>query len=282
MIKVVINSFFILFLLLTGCSKDQLNRQGSLESAEVLDLKYGDHPSQTLDIYLPPNRSGQVKTIILIHGGFWLAGDKSDMTVIAKQFRDKGYATATINYRLTHTPENNIHPAQVNDLGKAIDFIRNKSAEWEIAANELALVGTSAGGHIALLYAYAHDANSRVKTVISLAGPTDLAGIENASPQQEQIVQWFIGSDIKTSPSLYQQASPLFHVKTGSKPTLLLHGKLDELVPYDQSVKLKTKLDEFGVKNKLVTYENLGHSGDLASVPGLLSECENWLAEVFD
>lgn len=282
MIKLTIHTLFVLFLILTGCKKDQLNEQGGLTSAEVLDLKYGDHPSQTLDIYLPQNRNSQIKTIILVHGGFWLAGDKSEMTAIAKQFRDKGYASAAINYRLTRTSENNIHPAQVNDLGKAIEFIRSKSAEWDIAADDLALVGTSAGGHIALLYAYAHDANNRVKTVIALAGPTDLVSIENASPQQEQILRWFLGSDIKSSPFIYQQASPLFHVNAGSKPTLLLHGKLDELVPYDQSVKLKIKLDEFGVKNRLVTYENLGHAGSLAVVPDLFSECETWLAEIFE
>lgn len=118
-----------------------------------------------------------------------------------------------------------------------------------------------------------------MKTVISLAGPTDLVNIQNASSQQAQVLQWFLGSDAADSPAVYQQASPVSHVKAGSKPTLLLHGKLDAVVPYEQSLKLKSKLDEFAVKNKLVTYENLGHTGDLNAVPNLFVECESWLAE---
>lgn len=152
MIKLTIHSIFVLFLLLAGCKKDSVNNEDNLKSAELTDLKYGDHLSQTVDVYLPPNRTSQTKTIIFIHGGFWLADDKSEMTGLAKQFRDKGYASATINYRLSHTAENNIHPAQVNDLDKSIEFIRGKSVEWNISTDHLGLIGTSAGGHIALLY----------------------------------------------------------------------------------------------------------------------------------
>ena len=279
MIKLAIPGIFVLFLLLSGCKKDSINNEDDLKSAELTDLKYGDHLSQTLDVYLPQNRTSQTRVIILIHGGFWLAGDKSEMTGLAKQFRDEGYASAAINYRLSHTAENNIHPAQVNDLDKAIEFVRNKSVEWNISTDHLALIGTSAGGHIALLYTYAYDTRNRVRTVISLAGPTDLVNIQNAGSEQAQVLKWFLGTDAEASPGVYLQASPVSHVKTGSKPTLLLHGKLDALVPYDQSLILKSKLDEFAVKNKLVTYENLGHAGDLNAVPNLFAECESWLAE---
>ena len=201
------------------------------------------------------------------------------MSALAKNFRDKGYATATINYRLSHTSENFIHPAQVSDLGKAIDFIDSKSKEWNISSESMALVGASAGGQIALLYTYAYDTGNRVKTVISLAGPTNLVNMENASPQQAQVLHWFLGTDPQSTPAVYQQASPISHVRQGSKPTLLLHGKLDLIVPYQQALDLKAKLDQFGIKNKLVTYDNMGHEADLNLVPGLLAECENWLAD---
>lgn len=274
-----ISSFLLVFLLITGCKKESPLLLSNLESKDLVDLKYGSHLSQSVDVYLPANRSAQTKTVIFIHGGFWIGGDKSEMTAFAKKFRDKGYATATINYRLSHTAENFVHPAQVSDLGKAIDFIDSKVKEWKISSESIALVGASAGGHIALLYTYAYNTGDRVKTVISLAGPTNLVNMENASPQQAQVLHWFLGTDPQTSPAVYQQASPVSHVNAGSKPTLLVHGKLDLIVPYQQALDLKTRLDQFKIKNKLVTYDNLGHEIDLNLVPGLSAECEAWLVE---
>jgi acetyl esterase/lipase len=279
MARLTISSFLLVFILIAGCKKETPVLTSNLKSTDLVDLKYGSHISQSLDVYLPANRTAQTKTVIFIHGGFWVGGDKAEMSVLAKNFRDKGYATAAINYRLSHTSENFIHPAQVSDLAKAIEFIDSKAKEWNMSSGSLALVGASAGGHIALLYTYAYDPGNRVSTVISLAGPTNLLNMENASLQQAQVLHWFLGTDPQTSPAVYQQASPVSHVKSGSKPTLLLHGKLDLIVPYQQAIDLKTKLDQFGVKNKRVTYDNMGHQADLNLVPGFLAECENWLSE---
>lgn len=279
MARLTFSSFLVVFILVAGCKKETPVLTNTLRSADLVDLKYGSHTNQSVDVYLPANRTAQTKTVIFIHGGFWIGGNKSEMSAIAKNFRDKGYATATINYRLSHTAENFTHPAQVSDLAKAIEFIDSKASEWNISSGSLALVGVSAGGHIALLYTYAYDGGNRVSTVISLAGPTNLLNMENASPQQAQVLHWFLGTDPQSSPAVYQQASPVSHVKTGSKPTLLLHGKLDLIVPYQQALDLKTKLDQFGVKNKLVTYDNLGHEADLNLIPGLIDVCESWLAE---
>jgi len=271
---------FFLLILFTGCGKDPITPTGSLAKEDLANVRYGSHVSQTLDVYLPENRSNQTKTIVFVHGGFWIGGDKSELAGIAKQFRDKGYAAISINYRLANTAENNIHPAQVNDLGEAITFIQERADEWDISGDELALAGASAGGHIALLYTYAYDSGNDVKTVISLAGPTNLANMQNASPQQAQVVRWFLGADANTPASVYQQASPLSHVSAVTKPSLLLHGKQDLIVPYQQSLELKAKLDQFGVKNELVTYDNLGHEADLNAVPGLVKEIDDWLKDL--
>ena len=280
MIKITVKYLIFVCLLLAGCKKDPVDVTMTGRS-DLSDLKYGSHSAQTVDVYLPENRNSQTKAIIFIHGGFWFGGDKAEMSSMARQFRDKGYATASVNYRLSRTTENNIHPAQVSDLGDAIEFIQSKAAEWKISADELALVGASAGGHIALLYTYAYNTGGEVKTVVSLAGPTNLINMQNASNQQKLVVSWFLGDIAENIPTVYQQASPVSHVSSTSKPTLLLHGKLDIIVPYEQSLELKTRLDQFGVKNKLVTYENVGHDAGFNEVPGLVTECENWLAENF-
>lgn len=276
--NVVIKCFVVICLLLVQCKKDSVDIVVS-ERSDLSDLQYGNHPAQTVDVYLPENRNSQTKAIIFIHGGFWFGGDKAEMSAMARQFRDKGYATASVNYRLSGTPENNIHPAQVSDLGEVIKFIQGKSADWNISVKDVALVGASAGGHLALLYTYAYNTGGDVKTVVSLAGPTNLVNMPNASIQQKLVVRWFLGDVAENIPSVYQQASPISHVTSISRPTLLLHGKLDVIVPYEQSLELKTRLDQFEVKNKLVTYQNLGHDAGFNEVPGLVAECENWLSE---
>jgi acetyl esterase/lipase len=277
MAKATIPVLFFLLIFFTGCKKDPVNTVENLAKEDRTDLRYGSHVSQTLDVYLPADRGVHTKTIVFVHGGFWIGGDKEELADIAKQFRDRGYAAISINYRLANTAENHIHPAQVNDLGDAITFIQGKADEWDISGDKLALAGASAGGHIALLYSYAYDTGNDVETVISLAGPTNLANMQNASPQQAQVVRWFLGADASTSAAVYQQASPVNHVAATSKPTLLLHGRQDVIVPYQQSVELKAKLDQFGIKNELVTYENLGHESDLNAVPGLIETIEEWL-----
>lgn len=276
--KRIIFSGLLVFFIFIGCKKNSIDNPDNLKAKDLTGIKYGDHVSQSLDVYLPANRDEQTKMIIFIHGGFWIGGDKAELTDLAKTYRDKGYVSASVNYRLSHTAENNIHPAQVNDLDKAIQFIESQADDWETSTSNVALVGASAGGHIALLYTYAYDTGNKVKTVISLAGPTNLTDMQSASPQQAQVVQWFLGASAQTSPAIYQQASPISHVNATSKPTLLFHGKLDVIVPYQQSVSLKTKLDQFNVKNKLVTYDNLGHEADLNAIPGFVSELDSWLS----
>ncbi|NEU06976.1 alpha/beta hydrolase [Flavihumibacter sp. R14] len=269
---------FFLLILFTGCKKDPVRTAVNLGKEDLTNVRYGLHASQTLDVYLPADRNTATKTIIFVHGGFWIGGDKGDLAGIAREFRDRGYVAVSMNYRLANTAENNVHPAQVTDLGTAINLIEDKADEWKISADKVALAGVSAGGHIALLYTYAYDTGNHVKTVISFAGPANLANMQNASPQQAQVVRWFLGAGAPAS--VYQQASPLSHVDAATKPTLLLHGKLDAIVPYQQSLELKARLDQFGVKSKLVTYENSGHEADLNAVPGLIAEIDSWLREV--
>ncbi|MBC7745231.1 MAG: alpha/beta hydrolase [Flavobacterium sp.] len=277
---------YLIFLMLiipcltfSGCQKEETKNISSLEAQDLTNLNYGTHPSQTVDIYLPKNRNSETKTIILVHGGSWLAGDKGELRDLALTFRNKGYATASVNYRLSHTAENHVFPAALDDLDNAIKFVSNKSQEWNVSDNLYSLMGLSAGGHLALLYTYTRNTDNKIKTVISIAGPTDLLSLYNTSSQHAQVVKWFVGQTPQENTAIYKEVSPISFVKNSSKPTLLFHGKQDLVVPYQQSLSLKVKLDEFDVKNKLVTYTNLGHEADVKVVPGFVSECEAWLAE---
>jgi dipeptidyl aminopeptidase/acylaminoacyl peptidase len=276
-LKSILSGLLFIFIISAGCKKVPDQQEAAPSSQDLLNVSYGTHVRNSLDVYLPEQRDAKTSVILLVHGGSWLGGDKSAFTDLAKSWRDKGYAAVTMNYRLTNTPENNIHPAQVNDIAKAIGYISSKAAEWKISSDKFGLMGVSAGGHLALLYTYKYDSSNKVKTVISMAGPTDFTPTSNLSATQIQIVQFLIGTPYLSNPSAYAEASPISHVKANSKPTLLFHGKLDVVVPFQQSVDLKNRLVQFSTVHKLVTYEDTGHEVINANyMASFLAECENW------
>ena len=276
-LKSIVSGLLVLFIVGTGCKKSSDPPEVSLKSQDVLNVSYGTHVRNSLDIYLPERRDTKTPVILLVHGGSWFEGDKSAFTDLAKYWRDRGYAAATMNYRYTNTPENNIHPAQVNDIAKAIEFIGSKSGGWKISSGKFALMGASAGGHLSLLYTYKFDTGNKIKAVISMAGPTDFTATANVSPLQAQVVQLLIGTPYLTNPSAYAEASPISHVKATSKPTLLFHGKKDLIVPYQQATDLKNRLAQFGTVHKLITYEDTGHEVvNVNYMASFLAECDNW------
>ena len=276
-LKSVLSVIALLLVLNVGCKKDSLQSEIPLKSEDYQNISYGTNLRNTIDVYLPEIRDNNTPVILLVHGGSWFEGDKSAFTDLAKYWRDKGYAAATMNYRLTRTAENNIHPAQVNDIAKAIEFIGSRSRNWHISEDKFALQGASAGAHLSLLYTYKYNSNNKVKAVISMAGPTDHKNIHLVGPLQAQVVQTLIGSTIQTDPLAYAQASPITNVNASSKPTLMFHGKRDLVVPFQQSVDLSNRLKEFSSINKLVLYEDTGHEViNLNNTVSFLMDCEAW------
>ena len=277
-LKSILSGIVILLILTSGCNKgvnDPVTEP--LKAADHVNVSYGTNTQNTLDIYLPEARDKNTPVIIFVHGGSWFEGDKGSFTDLAKYWRDKGYAAATMNYRLTNTAENNIHPAQVNDIGMAIDFIASKAVDWQVSSDKYALQGASAGAHLSLLYTYKYNTNNKVKAVVSMAGPTDLTGTQMANPMQVQVINWLIGTTIQANPAAYAEASPIIHVSAKSRPTLMFHGKLDILVPYQQSEDLKNRLDQFGIDKKLVLYADTGHEVlNLTNTGSFLADCDNW------
>jgi dipeptidyl aminopeptidase/acylaminoacyl peptidase len=188
-----------------------------------------------------------------------------------------GYAVVNLNYRLVTSSGTVKLADQINDIREAVNFAYSKSVDWEVS-NKIGLVGASAGAHLALLYTYAYNADDKVKTVVSLAGPVNFNDARNVSPQLASVVEGLVGAKLSSNPQAFAALSPIAKVTPSSKPTLIFHGRKDTTVPIQQSIDLKAKLDEANVKNKLVIYENAGHevvsTDNMASFMGDLS---SWL-----
>jgi acetyl esterase/lipase len=253
-----------LMLLFTACKK---NTDAVVDANAALELKnvsYAANAAQIMDVYLPANRTATAtNTIIFIHGGSWSAGDKADFdsAILYLKTQLTSYAIFNINYRLANGTSI-LYTQQMQDIDLAINFIVSKSAEYRINPNKIALVGASAGSHLALSKAYRGNTDGKIKAVVDLFGPNDLTWMYNNHPIPT-ITQPILVNLLATTPTLgaatYTQASPINGVSSSAPPTIIFHGTADLVVPISESDRLKAKLVASAVLNQYITYAGEGH-----------------------
>ena len=252
---------FSCIVFLISCKKKDIIPEQQNPPQTIRNVSYGTDPQQKMDVYLPAGRSvDSTKVMVLIHGGGWNTGDKSDFDIFvdSMKIRDASYAVCNINYRLALPP--NLFPAQELDVKAAIEFIVNKSAEYNIS-NKIVLIGASAGAHLALLQAYKYPSPVKVKAVVDFFGPTELISLYNNPPNPlvSTLLQSVTGYTPTTNPAIYQQSSPVNFVTTQSQPTFILHGGVDIVVSPSQSILLKDELQAKGVPHEYILYPTEGH-----------------------
>ena len=207
---------------------------------------YGAHQRNKLDVFLPEQRDTSTETVVLIHGGAWVAGDKAgeELKGIRNRLLGSGFAVASMNYRYACGD----HLKQMEDVGNALQHLSENAAQWNINSQRFALLGFSAGGHLALLHGHAFNQNGLVRTVISNVGPTDLTDPllhqSLASYGIMYTLEQLLGATYAEDSALYAQASPVF--SPSQLPTLLLYGALDDLVPKEQGIVMFDTLSAFG------------------------------------
>jgi acetyl esterase/lipase len=268
-------------LILVSCQKNTESKLPDPPAKSILNVSYGTDQKQKMDVYLPAGRNiSDTKVIILIHGGGWTDGDKDDFAeyISLIQQRLPDYAIVNINYRLV-TGVSNLFPSQENDVKSAIEFIISKSQEYNIS-QKVVLLGASAGGHLALLYAYKY-VSPLVKGVISFFGPTDLVDMYTnpANPLVPLLLKTVTGSTLIGNPEIYTQSSAINFVSVKSPPTLLLHGGADNLVSSSQSTSLQKKLEQAGVVNQLIIYPTEGHGWFGANLNDSFNHIETFLKQ---
>ena len=246
-----------------SCKKDDSNSSGGTSIAEktMLNESYGTDALQKMDIYLPAGRSvTSTKVIVMIHGGGWIQGDKSDFTVMVDTLKKRlpGYAIFNINYRLAAYPSN-IFPTQELDVKAAIEFIYGNRNTYLIG-DKFVLLGASAGGHLSLLHAYKYTSPVKVKAVVDFFGPADMTQMYYDSPPTQPAYMLLLSGTPTTNTSMYVQSSPVTFINASTPPTIILQGGADPLVnATTQSLALKNKLDLASVVNQYVFYPTGGH-----------------------
>lgn len=130
---------FFLAIVLFFCNLFGIEYKGEIfteteNSYYYQDLAYGDHERQKLDLHIPKNSDGEVGLVLMIHGGAWVAGDKSGYTDYIKSWADKGYAAATINYRYLSYEVS--FDDILDDVGNALKVIKETGAEHSVNINK--------------------------------------------------------------------------------------------------------------------------------------------------
>lgn len=183
-----------------------------------------------LEIYRPAT-SGLHPGIVTIYGGAWQSGDPKQHADFSAYMVAQGYTVVAIDYR--HAPRYRF-PAQIQDVQAALDWIAQNAIAYSIDTDRIALVGWSAGAHLALLAAYQMQ-TLPVRAVVGYYGPTNLTAGYQDPPQPDpihtrDILEAFLGGSPTQLPQSYRLASPVNFVKPDLPPTLLMYGNRDHVV----------------------------------------------------
>ena len=265
--------------------------------AVVLDVTYlkADDTDLKLDIYAPAgniyNGAGHrepVQTVVYIHGGGWVAGQKEADVLQFLPYLHKGWAVVNVEYRLGGVA---LAPAAVEDIRCAVWWVKRHAEEFGFDSRRVVLTGRSAGGHLALIAgmlpasagldrrcpgAYEPTTGSpevatgaaelpelEVAAIVNWAGITDVRDLIDGANMKTYAVSWM--GALPDRQNIATSISPLTHVRKGLPPILTLHGDKDSIVPYQHAVRLHQALDKANVANQLHTLKNRQHFSDFTA-----------------
>lgn len=263
-------------------------------------MLYGDVPyagdtlkKHLLDIYLPPVVKSSYPLVVWIHGGGWRMNDKyadmGYMTETIKGFIDRGYAVASIDYRWSTAAP---FPAQIQDCNQAVEFLYQNAAKYKLDKDKIALIGFSAGGHLASLmglsannnikefYPEGKKANFKIKLVLDFYGPSDFLSL--AGPDQkdaQHAISLLLGASVFDRPDLGKTASPVTYIDKNDPPFLIVQGEKDEAVNPLQSISLSLHLKLAGVKNEFIIVPNAPHYGVMFDAEDIRNRVFSYLDE---
>lgn len=245
-----------------------------------------------LDLYTPTKKIFEKSPVIFyVHGGAWIIGDK--FTINSNRFngaihnlREQGYTIICPNYTLGRKGKSPF-PDCIVDVYDAVDWAKKNAGHYNLDMQNIGLLGESAGAQIAMMVAFSdhHLENkknnkTRFNYLIDVYGPSDLSrmyeGPEikklnnrlnkflNLAGKEINIEEYVFGfnpaEDRSRAKNLLENYSPVKFISKKNFPTLIIHGKEDQIVSVDQSVRLNLKMDSLGIVNEMHLIEGMDHS----------------------
>jgi acetyl esterase/lipase len=251
------------------------NPQGEPLAMNVYQpLPPGDQPAGTKSKY---------PAVIVIHGGGWQGGRPGDNAAVSRYLAAQGYTVLAITYRLA--PRHRF-PAQLEDVRAAIAYIRQHADDLEVDVSRMALMGRSAGAHLAMLAGYEDVLNAPpLRGVVNYYGPVDLTEGYYDPPKPDPIdtirlLEDLLGGTPKELSELYKLASPLTFARAGVPPSLLIYGGRDHVVQAKFGRGLAERLRQTGNVAMFLEIPWAEHAFD-AIFPGVSNQVALYYTERF-
>lgn len=236
----------------------------------ILDIAYGPHGERNLlDLYLPEASGAPAPLVVCVHGGGWKGGSREQFRWAAKGLTQSGFAVALATYRFWPAAS---CPAAMDDVQRAIRWLRRHSGSFGLDPARVAGMGQSAGAHL-VSYAALADArdnsdaelaalSSRLQCVVDCCGPVDFPAMMTTA--SAPLVEGFMGKPFAGAEEEYRRASPHHLVSATPPPFLFLHGTEDTgekpgQVPMTQSESFCARLKSAGGEATLIKLQGAGH-----------------------
>lgn len=264
----------------------------------INDIPYviDGHNTQILDIYLPSNPDSLVPIILMVHGGGFIAGDKSEMQGASEHYASLGYAIISPNYRLA--PEFT-YPSAHADVFCALAWTLTHAEDYNLDPSRLFLMGESAGANTIALLATIDDPNTvlddceytlpdtlDIQAVFAMYMPVDLNSCECFLAKQLGSI--YLGVNMSDwvnieSQALWQSASIINKLDRNDPPFYLIHGMNDFLVPVSESEFFASHYQDIGGQAELVVFEGANH-GFFTTINSVYTQqalgiIDTWLAD---
>ena len=244
----------------------------------INQVAYGLDPRQSLEIAYRPNDESPTPLILFIHGGSWISGDKAIMRRYQNQVVEAGYAYVSMNYRFITSGATYLD--MLDDIELTIRFLKDFSSDLNLDTTKMAIVGESAGAHLAMLYAYRNLSSIPIEFVMALVPPVDFTDpgyLTFGDPN----VQLFLANGLMATsllspeeildgyPASWIDASPITHL-ANVIPTLIGYAGQDELIPMSNMQRFLEASSTINAPIEAILFPNSGHS--LSGDPDQLTE----------
>lgn len=203
-------------------------------------------------------------TVILIHGGGWKSGNKSQLKVVAQRIASKGYACFTIEYRLASEAK---YPAAIYDVKEAIKFVKANAELFNVDSSKIVVLGCSSGGQMAALIGTTNgdlnfeeknssfNQSSEVQAIINIDG---ILAFKHPESEEGKVASTWLGGKYEDIPEVWSQASALTHAGNKTPPILFInsdipsyHAGRDDMI---------TVLNKYGIYSEINQIHNSPHS----------------------
>lgn len=244
-------------------SKDIPMKTFIYKNADKRDLK--------MDIYYPTTHSKKnFPLVYFCHGGGWISGFRNQPNNVSwcRYLASKGLSVASIDYRYGY--KNSMEDI-LEDYSDGLNYIKSRAEKLNIDKNNVVLMGLSAGGHLALLYSSYNtfmgnrDTMNGIRSLVAYYSPSDLKDIFTED-NKSLFAKFGAAQTLKGKPSeeddIYDYYSPISWLSEKMIPTLVVHGKMDNTVPFISSVKLVKKFKDYNVPHEFWVHKNADHSFD--------------------